>query len=266
MSTSPPPGEPGHAVPPSPGSPELLYALFPPTDLTGATAPAGPALARRRWRVPSVRVLALLIVVVLLTGVVTALGHGGSAGAAAAADSPVSTVDQPFADLPIPPPTTTTTLPRAPATPATKPIVPPANPTAPAPIVKIGEIRIPKIGLVHPVFEGVTLTVIDHGPSHWPGSAVPGQLGNAVFAGHRVTHTHPFLRINELVPGDEIIFKMANGTFTYKVTGHEIVTPKDVHIVDPTPDATLTLFACHPPHFATQRYVVRAVFVSSTPA
>ena len=33
----------------------------------------------------------------------------------------------------------------------------------------------------------------------WPGSAVPGQLGNAVFAGHRVTHTHPFLRINELV-------------------------------------------------------------------
>ena len=45
-----------------------------------------------------------------------------------------------------------------------------------------------------------------------------------------------------------------------------IVTPKDVHIVDPTSDATLTLFACHPPHQAIQRYVVRAVFVSSTPA
>ena len=41
---------------------------------------------------------------------------------------------------------------------------------------------------------------------------------------------------------------------------------KDVHIVDPTPDATLTLFACHPPHQAIQRYVVRGVFVSSTPA
>ena len=95
---------------------------------------------------------------------------------------------------------------------------------------------------------------------------MPGQLGNAVFAGHRVTHTHPFLRINELVEGDEIIFKMANGTFIYKVTGHQIVTPRDVHIVDPTPDATLTLFACHPPHQAIQRYVVRGVFVSSTPA
>ena len=162
-------------------------------------------------------------------------------------------------------PTTTTTAAVAPAS-RTAPIAPPANPTAAVPVVKIGEIQIPKIGLVHPVFEGVTLTVIDHGPGHWPGSAVPGQLGNAVFAGHRVTHTHPFLRINELVPGDEIIFKMANGTFTYKVTGHKIVTPKDVHIVDPTSDATLTLFACHPLHQAIQRYVVLAAFVSAVTA
>jgi sortase A len=160
---------------------------------------------------------------------------------------------------------TSTTVAAAPA-PRTAPVEPPANPQAAVPVVQIGEIQIPRIGLVHPIFEGVTLTVIDHGPSHWPGSAMPGQLGNAVFAGHRVTHTHPFLRINELVPGDEIIFKMATGTYTYKVTGHEIVTPKDVHIVDPTPDATLTLFACHPPHQAIQRYVVRGVFVSSTPA
>ena len=161
-------------------------------------------------------------------------------------------------------PPTSTTVAAAPAA-DTAPIAPPANPHAAVPVVRIGEIQIPKIGLVHPIYEGVTLTVIDNGPGHWPGSAVPGQLGNAVLAGHRVTHTHPFLRINELVPGDEIIFKMPNGTFTYKVTGHQIVTPKDVHIVDPTPDATLTLFACHPPHQAIQRYVVRAAFVSSTP-
>ena len=112
---------------------------------------------------------------------------------------------------------------------------------------------------------GVTLTVIDHGPGHWPGSANPGQLGNSVFAGHRVTHSHPFRRIHELVPGDDIVFKMANGTFTYKMTKSSIVTPKDVHIVNPTTDATVTLFACHPPGSARQRYVVNGVFVSSTP-
>ena len=148
--------------------------------------------------------------------------------------------------------------------PRTDPIAPPANPHAAVPIVKIGEIHIPKIGLVHPVYEGVTLTVIDHGPGHWPGSAVPGQLGNAVFAGHRVTHSHPFRRINEMVAGDEIIFKMDNGTFTYKMTASKVVSPKDVHIVNPTDDATLTLFACHPPGSARQRYVIKGAFVSST--
>jgi sortase A len=206
-----------------------------------------------------------LLVVATLTAVIVV---GGSTLAIVRSTPNVARASE---DAPTLGSSTTTTLPptsttvSAAAAPRTTPIAPPADPHAAVPVVKIGEIQIPKIGLVHPLFEGVTLTVIDKGPGHWPGSAVPGQLGNAVFAGHRVTHTHPFLRINELVPGDEIIFKMANGTSTYKVTGHKIVTPKDVHIVDPTPDATLTLFACHPPHQAIQRYVVLAAFVSSTP-
>ena len=207
---------------------------------------------------------------VLVVGTVTAVLVVGGSTLAIVKSSPRAraAVDAPLFDAG----STTTTLPptsttvRAAPAPRTAPVDPPANPTAATPLVRVGEIQIPKIGLVHPIYEGVTLTVIDHGPGHWPGSAMPGQFGNAVFAGHRVTHTHPFLRINELVPGDLIIFKMDNGTFTYSVTGHEIVTPKDVHIVDPTPDATLTLFACHPPHQAIQRYVIRAAFVSATPA
>ena len=237
----------------------------------GEPPPLPPAPRRPRplqwlWaRLPEARAERALIIATLAAVMVV----GGSTVAivrhtpdvARASDAP--TLDQSSTTTTLPP--TSTTVPAAPA-PRTAPIEPPENPLAAVPVVKIGEIQIPKIGLVHPIYEGVTLTVIDNGPGHWPGSAVPGQLGNAVFAGHRVTHTHPFLRINELVEGDEIIFKMPNGTFVYKVTGHQIVTPRDVHIVDPTPDATLTLFACHPPHQAIQRYVVRGVFVSSTPA
>jgi sortase A len=238
--------------------------------MSGAEADGGAVPPRRRphplhWlsaHLPAARldralVVATLTAVLVVTGSTVAIIRSTPDVARASEDAP--TLDSP----------TTTTLPPTSTTlaaaPRTTPIAPPAEPHAAVPIVKIGEIQIPKIGLVHPVFEGVTLTVIDHGPGHWPGSAVPGQLGNAVFAGHRVTHTHPFLRINELVPGDQIIFKMDNGTFTYEVTGHKVVTPKDVHIVDPTPDATLTLFACHPPHQAIQRYVVLGRFVSSTP-
>src|SRR5260370_33190597 len=59
-----------------------------------------------------------------------------------------------------------------------------------------GLIVIPKINLVHPIFEGIDETAIHWGPGHWPGSATPAQLGNAAFAGHRVTHTQPFLTIH----------------------------------------------------------------------
>ena len=248
-------------------------------DDSSAPGPASRrphALARfLRWwsaRLPAAGadralVLATLTVIMLVVGASLAILRSSPEAEDLAFDAPtlLAVDDTPVSTTA--PPTTATTAPAVVAAraPQSKP-EPPPPPRARTPIVQIGEIQIPKIGLVHPVFEGVTLTVIDQGPGHWPGSAVPGQLGNAVFAGHRVTHSHPFRRIDELAPGDEVIFKMNNGTFTYKVTGHEIVTPNAVHIVNPTPDATLTLFACHPPGRAIQRYVIRAAFASSAAA
>jgi sortase A len=217
--------------------------------------------------VPAVPVLAALIVGVLMSGVVVAVDHSTSAEAEAVAAAAVVGAGpgaEAFGELPIPPTTTPTTLvPAAPA-PRTAPIPAPVNDRAKVPIVKIGEIRIPKIGLVHPIFEGITLTVIDKGPGHWPGSAVPGQLGNATFAGHRVTHSRPFRNVDKLVPGDEIIFAMPNGTFTYKMTKQQIVKPTDTWIVNPTETATLTLFACHPPGSAAKRIVIRGDYVGQS--
>jgi sortase A len=235
----------------------------------GAPAPASATPPSRRprplkWlssRLPERRadralVIATLTAVLVVGGSTLAIVRS-TPGAASEEDAPILDA--------LPTTTTTAAVTTTTAAPRSTPIDPPINPRAAEAIVKIGEIQIPRIGLVHPIFEGVTLTVIDHGPGHWPGSAVPGQLGNAVFAGHRVTHSHPFRRINELVPGDEIVFKMQNGTFTYKMTAFQIVTPKDVHIVNQTTDATVTLFACHPPGSARQRYVVHGAFVSAQP-
>ena len=137
-----------------------------------------------------------------------------------------------------------------------RPVTPPKDSYAAEPIVEIGTIEIPKIGLFHRIMHGITLRNIDEGPSHWPGTAMPGEVGNTVFAGHRVTHTHPFLRINELVPGDLVIFHIQGMRSVYTVTGSEIVYPDALHITDQTETATGTLFACHPPHSAKQRYVV----------
>lgn len=166
------------------------------------------------------------------------------------------------------PVTTTTTAPPAPVTtlvpPAarsSKPVTPPRNSYAPEPITKIGVIEIPKIGLLHDIYHGISLRNIDNGPSHWPGTAFPGEPGNAVFAGHRVTHSHPFRNIDQLVPGDTVIFHIQGMKSTYSVTGSQVVTPDTLSIVNQTETPTATLFACHPPGSAKYRYVVHLALV-----
>ncbi len=149
----------------------------------------------------------------------------------------------------------TTTPPTTVALPT--PVRIPDDSYAPEPVVQIGSIEVPRIGLNWPLFEGVTLHNIDRGPSHWPGSAMPGQPGNVVVAGHRTTHGGPFGRINELVPGDEVTFVVGGTRTTYRVRLHMVVAPDDTWIGQQTPAKTATLYACHPPGTEEKRYVVR---------
>ena len=166
------------------------------------------------------------------------------------------------------------TLATAAATPPTPP--PPPNPAPPLPVpaplpnpatrvplVEFGRIQIPKIGLDQVVHEGVEQMVIDAGPAHWPGTAAFGAWGNVVLAGHRTTHTEPFLRVAELNPGDPIILSDAVGTYTYHVTGIEIVPNTALSIVDQHPGRTLTIFSCHPIGSSAQRIVVHAELMST---
>ncbi|MGH8992484.1 MAG: class E sortase [Acidimicrobiia bacterium] len=222
----------------------------------------GPADAPpQRARLSPLPLIAMALGVILTAGSAMAMVRSGDDVGPKALPDKVFTS---YVEDPVPVTATTLTADPAPA-PVTAPKPPPAE-RAPEPLVKVGEIQIPRIGLVHPIYEGVSLTVVDHGPGHWPGSAMPGQLGNTVFAGHRVTHSHPFRRADELVPGDEVIFKTADGEFHYKVTGTEIVGPRDTWIVNPTPIATMTLFACHPPGSAKQRIVIRGEYVGAVSA
>ena len=143
-----------------------------------------------------------------------------------------------------------------------RPVRIPDDPYAPEPVVEIGTIEIPRIGLVHPLFRGVTLHNIDRGPSHWPGSAMPGERGNAVVAGHRATNSQPFRRIHELSAGDDVIFSVAGARSTYRVTESFVVRPVDTWIADQTEAPTATLYACHPPGSEAYRYVVRLVLAA----
>ena len=112
------------------------------------------------------------------------------------------------------------------------------------------------------MYEGIRLTTLDRGPGHWPGTAVPGGPGNVVVAGHRTSGHQVFRNIDQLVPGDDIIFTDDAGRHVYRVSGTEVVKPTALWIVDQTPSPTTTLFACHPPGSTAERIVVFADLVS----
>ena len=153
----------------------------------------------------------------------------------------------------------TTVVTMAPAT-LPVPAAPPA-PRADEPYVELGTIEIPKLGLTKTMLEGISLNTLDKGPGHWPGTAMPGQVGNTVIAGHRTSHDKPFRNIDQLVPGDQVIFTTADGRFVYEVTGTAIVKPDALYIIDQTSTPTATLFACHPPGSTKQRIVVSLALV-----
>ncbi len=180
---------------------------------------------------------------------------------AATTSAPAATSAAPTTAAPSTSGAPTTTVAAAPRLLDPEPV--PGDARADVAVLPIGRIRIPAIGLDHEIYEGIWLTVIDVGPGHWPGTPLPGRYGNAVFGGHRVTHSHPFLDLDRLAVGDRIEFSVNDGTTAiYAVTEQLIVDPSALWIVDQAPGHTVTLFACHPKGSARQRIVIRAELLS----
>jgi len=157
-------------------------------------------------------------------------------------------------------PTSAKTTPTTPTTlRADKPSV---SPPTPADGDVEGIITIPKIGLNMAFVEGTSRDDLKKGPGHYPGTPLPGTLGNAAIAGHRTTYLHPFWGVDNLVPGDDIIIhNSVGGVFDYQMTQQLVVLPTDVWVVNNTPDAELTLTACTPKGSASHRIVIKAKLV-----
>lgn len=143
-------------------------------------------------------------------------------------------------------------------------MVGPSGPVdVPVGIEGVGRIVIPRLGLDTTMLEGDTLDVLAHGPGHRVGSALPGQIGNVVVAGHRTTYTRPFRDLDRLVPGDVLTFETSTGTFRYEFVTHEVVSPSDGQITDQPYGYIATLFACHPVGSARSRLVAYFRLVSA---
>ncbi|QYJ04382.1 class E sortase [Nocardioides panacisoli] len=84
-------------------------------------------------------------------------------------------------------------------------------------------LRVPHFGadFMVPVLEGATDEVLAAGVGHM-GDTAPGERGNYVLAGHRVTHGEPFADLLGLEPGDIVQVETRDEILTY-----ELDTPGD---------------------------------------
>jgi sortase A len=122
----------------------------------------------------------------------------------------------------------------------------------------IGEIRIPRLHLAAVVAEGDSPAVLRVAVGHLAETALPGQPGNVVLAGHRDTFFRPLKGVQV---GDLITLDTRGGAFTYRVASTAVVPPSDLQVLRPTARHTLTLITCFPFAYigsAPNRFIVRA--------
>jgi len=141
-----------------------------------------------------------------------------------------------------------------------------------------GQLSIPKLNMQVPLIWtkdpkdfDVDLT---HGVVHYPGTALPGELGTVYVSGHSSDYLwkkHPykqiFARINALEPGDDIfidIYGIDGKTYNYRyrVTAENVYKPDDQAQFIDNSVAKLNLSTCWPIGTQKDRYVVSANLVS----
>jgi sortase A len=129
----------------------------------------------------------------------------------------------------------------------------------------VGKVEIPRLHLSDVVFEGTDDPILNIGVGHLQGSALPGQKGNVVLAGHRDSFFRALRNIHE---GDEVEVTTRFGTRWYTVQSTQIVSPADIAVLEPTPAPTLTLVTCYPFYFvghAPKRFIVRGTEIHTAP-
>lgn len=101
----------------------------------------------------------------------------------------------------------------------------------------IGRLIIPRIDLDEIVLEGIEAEDLNAGPGHLPGSALPGERGNAIISAHRDRHFNHF---DALKVGDTVVTESRIGQRSWLIVSQRIVD-KDDPALFRTSDETLTL-------------------------
>ncbi|MBU1092199.1 sortase, partial [Patescibacteria group bacterium] len=144
------------------------------------------------------------------------------------------------------------------------------------PIIKEDKIIIPKINVDAPLVFAQTAdnkTIMDalqSGVVHYPGTALPGQVGNAFVTGHSSyywwsggEYNRIFTLLDKLQPNDLVYIHYRGEEYIYKMRDSIIVLPKQTEVLKPTATPTLSIMTCVPIGTNLKRLIVRADLISS---
>ena len=126
-----------------------------------------------------------------------------------------------------------------------------------APGMPVARLVIEKLRLDEVVVEGLTDDALRAGPGHMTGSALPGDIGNAVISAHRDRHFHA---LGAIAMGDTIVTESARGTLTWRVARIRVVDA-DAPALRLSKAPMLTLTTCWPIRYfgpAPDRLIVEA--------
>jgi sortase A len=94
------------------------------------------------------------------------------------------------------------------------------------------------------VLAGGSGRTLAFGPGHLGASAMPGELGNMVIAGHRDTH---FAFLRDVRRGEHLgVESFGGAAHVYEVIGLDVVDSRKDSLVLDTDTAVLTLVTCYP--------------------
>lgn len=137
------------------------------------------------------------------------------------------------------------------------------NPTNP----RTGEfvITIPQLDIEDAIVKIDSLK-FDQNLSLFPGTALPGEIGNTFITGHSVlpqfadpgNYRAIFTKLGDLEIGDDIFIEMDGKKYHYIVQYSKVVDPRDISVLNPISDSgrNLTLMTCVPPGTNLKRLVV----------
>lgn len=130
-------------------------------------------------------------------------------------------------------------------------------------------ISIPKLGIDRAVVRS-DHTDLKQSLIHYPGTALPGNLGNAVIFGHSVlpqffnplNYLTIFSTLHTLKPGDTWEVTADGATFTYKITEMYETLPDDLSPLGQVYNSRyMTLITCTPPGTYLRRLIIKAQII-----